>query len=167
MAPLQPEREAGVPVGAAPDPVPFQHPAQGGHVPSGPGRAAGWRLEPPGPVGTIRHAHTGGSAWGDPAPSRGGLPADAGHSRSPFLLTSLVGFIFRGALVWQTNLLERMDRLPPQFPNGLQFRAPEEPLSSLSALGCYDAFSLSCELECSRGKRGSRTPGSEDRKERP
>ena len=55
MAPLQPEREEDVPVGAAPGPVPFQRPAQGGHVPSGPGRAAGWHLGPPGPVGTIHH----------------------------------------------------------------------------------------------------------------
>lgn len=114
MAPLQPEREEDVPVGAAPGPVPFQRPAQGGHVPSGPGRAAGWHLGPPGPVGTIHHAHVGGSAPGDPAPSRGGLPADAGRSGSPFRLTlQLVGFIFRGALGWQTNLLERTDRLPP------------------------------------------------------
>lgn len=63
---------------------------------------------------------------------------DAGRSRSPFRLTlSLVGFIFRGALGWQTNLLERTDRLPPHFPKGLSFRAPEELPSPLS---------LPCEL---------------------
>lgn len=96
------------------------------------------RLGPPGPVGTVCHAHAGGSARGDPALSGGGLPVDAGRSRSPFRLTlSLVGFIFRGALGWQTNLLERTDCLPPHFPKGLSFRAPEEPLSPLS---------LPCEL---------------------
>ena len=115
MAPLQPEREEDVPVGAAPGPVPFQRPAQGGHVPSGPGRAAGWHLGPPGPVGTIHH-RTWGARPGETPP----LPGEAfprtqdARSRSPFRLTlSLVGFIFRGALGWQTNLLERTDRLPP------------------------------------------------------
>lgn len=68
VAPLQPEREAGVPVGATPGPVPFQRPAQRGHLPSGPGWAAGRAPRAAGPSGHRLSRACRGLGSGGPCP---------------------------------------------------------------------------------------------------